>query len=174
MSPFGLHITSGLCMTPICLAPWSADRAGTLALRTVCPPTQRTCHCRSFLDMVMGESHRRLPENMSFAAWFRHNELQQRGNAYLRNENEPIANRFPLLFERYPVWRGLDYLNGFQAHADFKAALFTGVAGRHGRSTNLFDMCLTCSNSERSDWRARTNAKVARYLLRRVYKGHTF
>lgn len=76
-----------------------------------------------YADIVTSEPHRRLPENMSLAAWFRQNAMRLHGNAYLREKNELVANQLLPLFERCPDWQGLAYLNGPEAHADFESHL---------------------------------------------------
>lgn len=79
---------------------------------------------RRYADIVTNEPHRRLPHDVPLANWFAQNELQLRGNAYLREKNELVANLFLPRFEQESDWQALAYLNGPEQDSDFRHHLF--------------------------------------------------
>lgn len=61
---------------------------------------------------LINESHRQLPRGKTFDEWFRENHHLLRGDPYLREKNELVANRLLPLFERNPEsWEAIGYLN---------------------------------------------------------------
>lgn len=64
-----------------------------------------------FTQRALNDPHRHLPENTSFAQWFRENEKSFFGNAYLRTKNEMVAMRFLPLLEQNPDWSAVGSLN---------------------------------------------------------------
>lgn len=81
---------------------------------------QYAASLRQYVEIVISEPHRRLPDNMPLAQWFRQNESQLSGNAYLREKNELVANQFLPLFEQSTDWQALAFLNGPEAETDFQ------------------------------------------------------
>lgn len=64
-----------------------------------------------FTQRALNDPHRRLPENTSFAQWFREHERSFFGNPYLRSKNETVAMRFLPLLEQNADWTAIGYLN---------------------------------------------------------------
>lgn len=64
----------------------------------------------------LNESHRRLPQGVSLAAWFERNERDLAQTPYLRGKNELVANALLPLFDEDPrIWEAIGYLNS-QVH----------------------------------------------------------
>ena len=69
-----------------------------------------------YADYLLNESHRRLPRELSLAAWFERNEGDLTRTPYLRAHNELVANVLLPLFDENPrIWGAFGYLN-LQAH----------------------------------------------------------
>lgn len=65
-----------------------------------------------FFDTLIAERHRRLPAGTPLGEWLRENERALRGDPYLRQKNEVLANLLLPLFESDPAsWQALAYLN---------------------------------------------------------------
>lgn len=83
---------------------------------TTSPPgpewAQQADKLRRFFDLLIGEGHRQLPMHTPLAVWLRDNEARLRGDPYLRDKNEVVANLLLPLFDGSPdKWDALSYLN---------------------------------------------------------------
>ncbi len=65
-----------------------------------------------YAQHLLSERHRRLPPEVSLAAWFERNAADLTQTPYLRSHNEIVANVLLPLFEENPqIWEAIGYLN---------------------------------------------------------------
>jgi hypothetical protein len=73
---------------------------------------------RKYADLLLNESHRRLPASHTLPAWFRENHPAMQANPYLRQEDEVVSNQLLPLFEQNPdSWAAIGYLNAEKSDA---------------------------------------------------------
>lgn len=73
---------------------------------------------RQYADLLLGQAHRRLPQQGLLPAWFRENHPAMAANPYLRDKDEVVSNLLLPLFEQNPDgWIAISYLNADKGDA---------------------------------------------------------
>lgn len=92
---------------------------------------------RRFFDALVGEAHRRLPGERSFAAWLADHEPRLRADPYQRKHDDLVARYLLPLFERNPGgWAALRYLNLDKADSEATLAQYLGHWYRNAPPTH--------------------------------------
>ena len=73
---------------------------------------------RQYADLLLGQAHRKLPQQGMLPTWFRENHPAMAANPYLRDKDEVVSNILLPLFEQNPEdWGAIAYLNADKSDA---------------------------------------------------------